>query len=144
VSEAPDSPRKDALWEAGLATRRSVVGDDYVADSLARMDGFNAPLQDWVTRYAWGDVWNRPGLARRDRSILNIGMLVALNRPHELRLHLRGALRNGVTRDEIRECLLQSAVYCGAPAALDAFRIAREVLDEADGEIAGDAGTQGD
>lgn len=139
MSDAPESPRsgsprEDALWEAGLETRRAVVGEDYVADALARMDDFNAPLQDWVTRYAWGDVWNRPGLARRDRSILNIGMLVALNRPHELRLHLRGALRNGVTREEIRECLLQAAVYCGAPAALDAFRIAREMLDEAERE----------
>lgn len=127
-----DSPRRDALWDEGLATRRAVVGEDYVARSLERMDDFDAPLQDWVTRYAWGDVWNRPGLARRDRSILNIGMLVALNRPHELRLHLRGALRNGVTPDEIRECLLQSAVYCGAPAALDAVRVAREVLSEAE------------
>ena len=135
MSNTPEkSPRQDALWEAGLATRRAVVGEDYVADALARMDDFNAPLQDWVTRYAWGDVWNRPGLARRDRSILNIGMLVALNRRHELRLHLRGALRNGVTRDEIRECLLQTAVYCGAPAALDAFRVASEVLAEADRE----------
>ena len=141
MSDAPESPRsgcprEDALWEAGLETRCAVVGEDYVADALARMDDFNAPLQDWVTRYAWGDVWNRPGLARRDRSILNIGMLVALNRPHELRLHLRGALRNGMTRDELRECLLQTAVYCGAPAALDAFRIAREVLAEADREEA--------
>jgi 4-carboxymuconolactone decarboxylase len=142
VSDAPEGPRQDALWEAGLATRRAVVGEDYVADALARMDEFNAPLQDWVTRYAWGDVWNRPGLARRDRSILNIGILVALNRPHELRLHLRGALRNGVTREEVRECLLQTAVYCGAPAALDAFRVAREVLGEADTESAGDAGKQ--
>lgn len=143
MSDTPESPRRDALWEAGLATRRAVVGEDYVADALARMDDLDAPLQDWVTRYAWGDVWNRPGLARRDRSILNIGMLVALNRPHELRLHLRGALRNGVTRDEIRECLLQSAVYCGAPAALEALRVAREVLAEFDGERAADAGTQG-
>ena len=133
MTDAPESPRQDALWEAGLATRRAVVGEDYVADALARMDAFNAPLQDWVTRYAWGDVWNRPGLARRDRSILNIGMLVALNRPHELKLHLSGALRNGVSVEEIRECLLQTAVYCGAPAALDAFRVAREVLEESEG-----------
>lgn len=127
-----DEPRKDALWEAGLKTRREVVGDDYVTDALARMTDLNAPLQDWVTRYAWGDVWNRPGLARRDRSILNIGMLVALDRPAELKLHLKGALRNGLSRDEIKECLLQSAVYCGAPAALDAFRTAREAFDEFD------------
>ena len=134
MSVSPENPREDELWEAGLATRRAVVGEEYVARSLEAMDGFTAPLQDWITRYAWGDVWNRPGLARRDRSILNIGMLVALNRPAELKLHLRGALRNGVTPDEIRECLLQSAVYCGAPAALDAFRVAHEVLAEVAGE----------
>jgi 4-carboxymuconolactone decarboxylase len=98
------------------------------------MDDFNQPLQEYVTRYAWGDIWRRPGLDRRARSILNIGMLVALNRPHELKLHLRGAIRNGVTREEMRECLLQSAVYCGAPAALDAFRTAREVFAEMDAE----------
>ncbi|MEM7422515.1 MAG: carboxymuconolactone decarboxylase family protein [Pseudomonadota bacterium] len=122
-------PRRDALWEAGLATRRDVVGDDYVSASLERMDGFNAGLQDFITRTAWGDIWNRPGLSRRDRSLLNIGMLIALGRPEELKLHLRGARRNGVTRDEISECILQSAIYCGAPAALEATRIAREALD---------------
>lgn len=120
----------DELWEKGLATRRAVVGEDYVENALAQADDFNMPLQEYITRYAWGDVWNREGLARRDRSILNIGMLVALNRPAELKLHLRGALRNGLSREEIRECLLQTAVYCGAPAALDAFRTAREVFAE--------------
>ncbi|MEM1299988.1 MAG: carboxymuconolactone decarboxylase family protein [Pseudomonadota bacterium] len=125
-----EEPRKDALWDAGLKTRREVVGDDYVDASLARMDDFTAPLQDWVTCYAWGDVWNRPGLERRDRSILNLGMLVALGRSEELKLHLKGALRNGLTKDEIKECLLQTAVYCGAPAALDAFRTAREAFEE--------------
>ncbi|MEM0989424.1 MAG: carboxymuconolactone decarboxylase family protein [Pseudomonadota bacterium] len=127
---APKEPRKDALWEAGLKTRREVVGDAYVDDSLAKMTDFNAPLQDYVTRYAWGDIWNRPGLARRDRSILNLGMLVALGRPDELKLHLKGAIRNGLTVDEVKECLLQSAVYCGAPAALDAFRTARQAIEE--------------
>lgn len=122
------------LWEKGLEIRREVVGDAYVERSLAAMDEFNRPLQEYITRYAWGDVWRRPGLDRRARSILNIGMLTALNRPHELKLHLRGALRNGVTREEIRECLLQTAVYCGAPAALDAFRTAREVFAEVDDE----------
>jgi 4-carboxymuconolactone decarboxylase len=135
VSLSPEKPVEDERWRKGLATRREVLGDEYVDRSLAAMDDLTAPLQDFVTRAAWNDVWNRPGLARRDRSILNIGMLVALNRPHELRIHLRGALRNGVTLDELRECLLQSAIYCGAPAALDAFRIAREVLAEgAEGE----------
>jgi 4-carboxymuconolactone decarboxylase len=120
----------DDLWEKGLEIRREVVGVDHVERSLASADDFNMPLQEYITRYAWGDVWRRPGLDRRARSILNIGMLTALNRPAELKLHLRGAVRNGVTRDEIRECLLQTAVYCGAPAALDAFRIAREVFAE--------------
>jgi 4-carboxymuconolactone decarboxylase len=124
----------DELWEKGLEIRREVVGDAYVDRSLAAMDEFNQPLQEYITRYAWGDIWRRPGLDRRARSILNIGMLVALNRPHELKLHLRGAIRNGVTRDEIRECLLQSAVYCGAPASLDAFRTAREVFAEMEAE----------
>jgi 4-carboxymuconolactone decarboxylase len=124
----------DDLWDKGLEIRREVVGDAYVDRSLAAMDDFNQPLQEYVTRYAWGDIWRRPGLDRRARSILNIGMLVALNRPHELKLHLRGAIRNGVTREEMRECLLQSAVYCGAPAALDAFRTAREVFAEMDAE----------
>jgi len=124
----------DDLWEKGLEIRRAVVGEAYVERALAAMDDFNQPLQEYITRYAWGDVWRRPGLDRRSRSILNIGMLTALNRPHELKLHLRGALRNGVTKDEIRECLLQTAVYCGAPAALDAFRIAREVFAEVEAE----------
>jgi 4-carboxymuconolactone decarboxylase len=129
TDERRDEPRDD-LWEKGLEIRRDVVGEAYVNRSLAAMDEFNQPLQEYITRYAWGDVWRRPGLDRRSRSILNIGMLTALNRPHELKLHLRGALRNGLTRDEIRECLLQTAVYCGAPAALDAFRVAREVFAE--------------
>lgn len=120
----------DELWDKGLQTRREVVGDAYVERSLAAADDFNMPLQEYITKYAWGDIWRRPGLDRRSRSILNIGMLTALNRPAELKLHLRGALRNGVTREEIGECLLQSAVYCGAPAALDAFRTAREVFAE--------------
>lgn len=124
----------DELWRKGLETRREVVGDDYVDRSLAAMDDFNQPLQEFITRYAWGDVWNRPGLDRRSRSILNLGMIAALGRADELRLHLRGALRNGVTREEISEICLQVAVYCGAPAALETTRIAREVLADYDGE----------
>lgn len=124
----------DELWRKGLETRREVVGDDYVDRSLAAMDDFNQPLQEFITRYAWGDVWNRPGLDRRSRSILNLGMIAALGRADELRLHLRGALRNGVTREEISEICLQVAVYCGAPTALETTRIAREVLADYDGE----------
>ena len=126
-------PRKDALWEQGLETRRAVVGDEYVDKSLATMDDFNAGLQDFITRTAWGDIWNRPGLARRDRSLLNIGMLIALGKQDELKLHLRGAIRNGVTMDEVKECILQSAIYCGAPAALEATRVAREAFKDMDG-----------
>ncbi len=130
----------DELWDKGLEIRREVVGADYVERSLVASDDFNMPLQEYITKYAWGDVWRRPGLDRRSRSILNIGMLTALNRPAELKLHLRGALRNGVTREEIRECLLQSAVYCGAPAALDAVRIAREMFAEMEAESSGQGG----
>jgi 4-carboxymuconolactone decarboxylase len=130
----------DELWDKGLEIRREVVGADYVERSLAASDDFNMPLQEYITKYAWGDIWRRPGLDRRSRSILNIGMLTALNRPAELKLHLRGALRNGVTREEIRECLLQSAVYCGAPAALDAFRVAREMFAEMEAERPGQGG----
>ena len=126
------SPRKDALWDKGLVTRRAVVGEEYVDSALEKMDKFNADLQDFVTRTAWGDIWNRPGLVRRDRSLLNIGMLVALAKSDELMLHLRGALRNGVTMDEVKECILQSAIYCGAPAALEATRIARAAFEDMD------------
>lgn len=130
-------PRKDTLWDAGLEVRRAVVGDEYVDRSLAQMDDFNGDLQDFVTRTAWGDIWTRPGLARRDRSILNIGMLIALGKTEELALHLRGAVRNGVTRDEISECILQAAIYCGAPAALEATRVARTALAEMEDAQAG-------
>ncbi|MBH77488.1 MAG: 4-carboxymuconolactone decarboxylase [Dehalococcoidia bacterium] len=118
------------MFEKGLAIRREVLGHEYVDNSLAQADEFTMPLQELVTEHAWGAIWGRPGLSRRDRSLLNLGMLTALNRPHELRLHIRGALNNGLTREEIREALLQSAVYCGAPAALDGFRVAREIFAE--------------
>lgn len=119
-----------ALYDQGLATRREVLGAEYVNAAIANADDFSRDLQAMVTQYAWGEIWNRPGLDRRTRSLLNLGMLTALNRPHELRLHLRGALRNGVTKDEIREVLMQTAVYCGVPAAMDSFRQAREVFEE--------------
>ncbi len=116
------------LFDQGLKTRREVLGADYVDAALASADDFNRPLQEFITQYAWGDVWNRPGLDRRTRSLINLAMLTALNRPHELRIHVKGALRNGVTKDEIREVLLQTAIYCGVPAAMDSFRTAREVF----------------
>lgn len=121
----------DELYARGLATRREVLGADYVERALAGADDFTRPLQEFVTRHAWGDIWNRPGLGRRERSLVNLALLTALNRPHELSLHVRGALRNGVTVDEIREVLLHAAVYCGVPASMDAFRVARQALDEA-------------
>ena len=120
----------ESKYDRGLEIRRAVVGEDYVNKALANADEFSKPLQDLVTEYCWGSVWAREGLSRKTRSLLNIGMIAALNRPHELRLHLRGALTNGCSPDEIREVILQVAIYCGVPAAIDSNRIAREVLEE--------------
>jgi 4-carboxymuconolactone decarboxylase len=117
----------------GDAMRRTVLGDDHVDRSRANADEFTQPLQELVTEYCWGAVWTRPGLSRRDRSLINLSMLTALNRPDELKLHIRGALNNGCTEAEIQEVLLQTAVYCGVPAALGAFGVAREVLREMNG-----------
>lgn len=119
-----------AAFDKGLEIRREVLGSEYVDRSIASADDFTRPLQELITQYCWGEVWGRPELDRRTRSIVNLGMIAALNRPHELKLHVRGALRNGVTQVEIREIFLQVAIYCGAPAALDAFRVAREVFAE--------------
>lgn len=121
------------LFEQGLKTRREVLGKEYVDASIKNADDFNRPLQELVTQYCWGDVWNRPGLDRRTRSLLNLAMLTALNRPHEVKLHVRGAINNGVTKDEIQEVFLQAAVYCGVPAAIDSFRTAKEVFKELEG-----------
>ncbi|HEY7747358.1 MAG TPA: 4-carboxymuconolactone decarboxylase [Aestuariivirgaceae bacterium] len=121
-----------SMYEKGLANRKAVLGEDYVQKSIQTADDFNRPLQELVTTYCWGEIWGREELSRKLRSMLNIAMLTALNRPHELKLHVRGALRNGVTRTEIREVLMQTAIYCGIPAAVDAFRNAREVFNEID------------
>jgi 4-carboxymuconolactone decarboxylase len=126
----PFAPSNPETFDKGLATRREVLGDAYVDAALKNVTDFNIDLQEWVTQSAWGEVWTRPGLDRRTRSMLNLAMLTALNRPHELKTHLQGALNNGVTVDEIEEVLLQTAVYCGAPAAIDAFRIASQVVAE--------------
>jgi 4-carboxymuconolactone decarboxylase len=117
-------------YEAGLKIRRAVLGDAHVDASLKKRDEFTEDFQDLLTRYAWGEIWSRPGLPRQTRSLLTVVMLVALNREEELRMHLRAALENGVTREEIREALLQAAIYCGVPAANSAFRIAQEVAGE--------------
>jgi 4-carboxymuconolactone decarboxylase len=120
------------MFDKGLAMRKRVLGADYVEKSLAAADQYTRPLQELVTEYCWGAVWNRPGLEPKTRSMLNIGMLTALNRPHELKIHINGALTNGCTREEIIEVILQTAIYCGVPAALESTRIAREVFREQD------------
>jgi len=121
-----------ALHDKGLAIRRAVLGDGYVDNAMKNVDAFNQPLQDLLNEYCWGVVWGREGLPRKTRSLLNLAMLTILNRPHELRAHLRGALNNGVTREEIQEVFLQVAIYAGVPAAVDSFRIAREFFAEID------------
>ena len=117
-------------FERGLATRKAVLGDEYVDRALTEATDYNFPMQKLVTEICWDEIWNRPGLGRRERSILNLGMIVALGRMHELRLHVRGAVNNGLTAEEIREVFLQAAVYCGVPAAMDGFRAAQEVLKD--------------
>ena len=115
-------------YEEGLAIRREVLGNEYVDAALESADELGRPLQELVTEYCWGALWARPGLPRKTRSLLNIGMLAALNRPHELQLHTRGALRNGCTESEIVEVVLQVAVYCGVPAGVDAMRNVRAAI----------------
>ncbi len=119
-------------YDEGLAVRRAVLGTEYVDKAVRSADEFSKPMQDLVTEYCWGAVWTRPELDRRTRSFLNLAMLTALNRPHEIKLHVLGALNNGLTRVEIREVFLQSAIYCGVPAALDAMRVAKEIFAEVD------------
>ena len=119
-----------ATFEKGLSIRRDVLGAEFVDNAFATADDFNRPLQELVTQYCWGEIWGRPGLDRKTRSLLNLAMLSALNRPHEIKMHVRGALKNGVTKEEIKEVFLQVAIYCGVPAAVDSFRVAREVFKE--------------
>lgn len=120
----------DPKYDDGLNVRREVLGSEYVDRSIGNATEFNAEFQDFITSYAWGEVWTRPGLDRKTRSIITITALVALGHLEELKLHVRGALRNGLTRDEIKEVLLQCAIYCGVPAANSAFASARSVLEE--------------
>ena len=117
-------------FEKGLKTRREVLGAEYVDQSIQNADEFNRPMQELVTGYCWNEIWTRPGLDRKTRSIVNLAMITALNRPHELKLHIKGAINNGLTKDEIREIFLQTAIYCGVPAAIDSFRNAKEVFKE--------------
>jgi 4-carboxymuconolactone decarboxylase len=120
----------DELFNRGLEIRKSVLGKEYVEKSIASADDFNMPLQRLVTEYCWGAVWGREELPKKTRSMLNLAMLSVLNRPHELKIHVQGALRNGLSKTEIREVLLQVAIYAGVPAAVDSFRIAREAIAE--------------
>lgn len=119
-----------ALFEAGKAVRAEVLGPEYVQKSLARSDDFNRPWQEMLTEYCWGAIWTRPGLERKTRSMLNLAMLASLGKSHELGLHIRGALRNGCSKDEIREVFMQVAVYAGVPCAVEAFRTANAVFAE--------------
>lgn len=119
-------------YDKGMAIRRATLGDAYVDKALAQADDFTADLQQLVTTYCWGEIWGREGLDRKTRSTINLAMISALNRPHELAAHVRGAINNGLTKDEIKEILLQVGIYCGVPAMVDSFRIAREVLKEMD------------
>ena len=120
------------LYDRGLAIRKAVRGSEYVERALAGADAFTQPLQELVTEYCWGAVWGREGLARRDRGLINLAMISTLNRPQELKVHVKGAIRNGVKREEVMETLLQVAIYAGVPAAVDSFRIARETFAEID------------
>jgi len=117
-------------FEKGLAIRRAVLGADYVDKAMSTADDFNRPMQELTTQYCWGEIWGRPGLDRRTRSIINLAMISALNRPHEIKAHVKGALNNGLTKDDIREVFLQVAIYCGVPAGVDSFRAAQEVFKE--------------
>ncbi len=119
-------------YETGLKIRSEVLGKEYVENSMKSADDFNKPFQEFVTEYCWGAGWGRPGLSRKERSMLNLAMISILNRPHELKLHIRGALTNGLTKDQIREIFMQVAIYAGVPAGIDSFRIAREVFAEID------------
>jgi 4-carboxymuconolactone decarboxylase len=119
---------EDERYDKGLGVRRAVLGDAHVDRTLAKKDAFNEEFQELITRYAWGEIWTRPGLPRHTRSLITVAMMVALNRADEFRLHVRAAFNNGVTRDQIKEVLLQSAIYCGVPAANNAFKLAEKVF----------------
>ena len=119
-----------ATYEKGLEIRRSVLGKEFVDTTIANATDFNRPLQEYVTEYCWGAIWGRPGLDKKQRSIINLAMISALNRQHEVKTHVKGAITNGLTKDEIREVLLQVACYCGIPAGVDSFRSAMEAFKE--------------
>lgn len=119
-----------AMFEKGLKIRKDVLGAEFVEKSLASADDFNMCMQELATTYCWGECWGREGISRRDRSMINLAMIASLNRPHELKIHVKGAIRNGLSKEEIREVLFQVAIYAGVPAGVDSFRIAKEALTE--------------
>jgi len=119
-------------YEEGLAVRREVLGNEYVDKAIANTDDFTKPFQDLINEYCWGTVWSRPGLPRQTRSLINLALLTAMSKPDELKLHLRGALNNGCSKEEIMEVLLHTAIYCGMPAAVSSFRTAREFFEESE------------
>lgn len=119
-----------AMFDKGLKIRKEVLGAEFVDKALASADDFNMPMQELATTYCWGECWGRPGLDKKQRSMINLAMISALNRPHELKIHVKGAIRNGLTKEEIREVLFQVAIYAGIPAGVDSFRIAKEALAE--------------
>ena len=119
----------DSQFDKGLATRKQVMGEDFVARAFGGATDFTAPIQQYITRNAWGDVWQRPGLDLKTRSLITVAMLIALGKQHELKGHVRGALNNGATKEELQEVLLHAGIYCGVPAAVEAFRSAAEVID---------------
>lgn len=126
MSKLPDTEK----FKLGLKTRKEVLGEEYVNNSLSKADDFTMEIQKLATEYCWDEIWNRPGLDRKSRSLLNLGMLASMNKPQELKVHIRGALVNGLTKEELKEVFLQVAIYCGLPVALENFRLAQEVLKE--------------
>jgi 4-carboxymuconolactone decarboxylase len=128
TNKKPSTQPSSEGYKAGLAMRKKVLGDDYVERSFANADDLNMPFQELATEFAWGKVWTRPGLTLKERSLATLSMCIALNRPAEIKIHLRGAVRNGVSREELRELILHSFLYCGGPAALDAYKAVRDEL----------------
>jgi 4-carboxymuconolactone decarboxylase len=131
MSKITPEPKGDPIYDKGLARRKAVLGEEYVNGAFARSTDFTAPLQELVTVHAWGNTWQRDGISLKTRSIVTVSMLVAMGKMHELKIHVRGALNNGVTPQELQEIFMHASVYCGFPAAVDAFRTASEVIDAA-------------
>lgn len=129
-TNGPAGKKTSQKFERGLQTRREVLGDKYVDASLDSANEYNWPMQELVTEYCWDEIWNRPGLSRKYRSILNIGMIAVLGRSSELKMHVRGAINNGITKEELREIFLQITIYCGVPTGIESFRIAQDVFNE--------------